>query len=170
VAVNTAQRSFEIAADVNVRDAHVAGVVFAQGSRSGGHTLYVKEGRLHYVYNWLGELQQKLSCSAALAPGKHTFAVRFVVERRDRTRSPIGPAQLLIDGMEVASREIKTQPGFFGLDSVVTVGRDVGSPASDDYTSPDPFRGGVVEKVTVDVQGPPHRDLEMEAKAAHARD
>jgi len=29
-----------------------------------------------------------------------------------------------------------TQPGFFGLEGVIPVGRDVGRPASDDYASP----------------------------------
>jgi arylsulfatase A-like enzyme len=170
VGVNTAQRSFDIAAEVEVNDRGVEGVVFAQGSHIGGHTLYVKAGRVHYVYNWLGEVQQKLSSSKPLAPGKHTLGVRFEVKKHAPDRSPVGPASLLIDGMEVATQEFKTQPGFFGLEGVVTVGRDVGRPASDDYVSPDAFRGGVIDKVTVAVAGEPHRDLETEAKMAHSRD
>jgi arylsulfatase len=170
VGVNIIQRSFDIAAEIEVRDRTVEGVLFAQGSHIGGHTLYVKDGRVHYVYNWLGDVQQKLSSDRPLEPGKHTVSVSFEVQKHDRDRSPRGPARLSIDGMEVASEEFKTQPGFFGLEGVVTVGRDVGRPASDDYESPDAFRGGVVERVTVEVQGPPHRDLETEAKMAHSRD
>ena len=30
------------------------GVLFAHGSRFGGHALYVKDNRLHYVYNFVG--------------------------------------------------------------------------------------------------------------------
>ncbi|MFT3924234.1 MAG: sulfatase-like hydrolase/transferase [Myxococcales bacterium] len=170
VAVSTVQRAFEIEAEVEIKDRDVAGVVFAQGSNAGGHTLYVKDGRVHYVYNWLGDVQQKLSSSKPLTPGKHVLGVSFEIKTHDRDKSPRGPARLVIDGMEVASEEIKTQPSFFGLEGVVTVGRDVGRPASDDYSSPDAFRGGTIAKVTVSVQGQAHRDPETEAKMAQSRD
>lgn len=170
VAASPTQRSFDIAAEVNVEDDHPDGVIFAQGSDIGGHTLYVKDGHLHYVYNWLGELQQKISSSEPLARGKHTLGVSFEIAGHDATKSPIGPVKLFIDGTEVASADIKTQPSFFGLEGVVTVGRDTGRPASDDYQSPDAFRGGAIEKVTVSIGGEPHRDLEKEAQMAHSRD
>ena len=50
------------------------------------------------------------------------------------------------------------------------VGRDVGRPASDDYTSPDTFTGGTIEKVTVAVKGQPHTDPEKQAAMANHRD
>ncbi len=90
--------------------------------------------------------------------------------KRDPQNSPVGPAKLFIDGEEVASGEIKTQPGIFGLEGVITVGRDVGLPASDDYRSPDVFRGGVIEQVTLDLSGMPHHDPEKEARMAHYHD
>ena len=76
----------------------------------------------------------------------------------------------MMDGMEVGSREIKTQPSFFGLEGVITIGRDTGRPASDDYVSPDTFCAGVIEKVTVSLRGQPHRDPEKEAQLAQRRD
>ncbi len=51
VGVSTMRRSFDIIADVDIHDGHPDGVIFAQGSHIGGHTLYVKDGRLNYVYN-----------------------------------------------------------------------------------------------------------------------
>lgn len=171
VAVSTTQRSFDIAADVVIDEGEPAdGVIFAQGSDIGGHTLYVKHGELHYVYNWLGEIQQRITASERLKPGKHRIGVRFEVQRHDEDRSPVGPASLFIDDKEVGSLDIKTQPGFFGLEGVVTVGRDIGRPASDDYASPDPFHGGTIEKVVVNVRGQRHRDPETEAAMAHRRD
>ncbi len=171
VSVSTTQRSYDIAAEVTVDEGELPdGVIFAQGSSTGGHTLYVKEGRLHYVYNWLGEVQQKISASEPLKAGKYILGVSFEVQERDENQSPIGPARLFIDEEEVASEKIKTQPGFFGLEGVVTVGRDTGNPASDDYEAPDEFRGGVVEKVIVNVHGEPHRDPEKEAERAWRRD
>ena len=38
--------------DVEIKD-HTSGVIFAYGSRFGGHTLFIKDRKLHYVYNFL---------------------------------------------------------------------------------------------------------------------
>jgi arylsulfatase len=170
IGASTVQRSFDIAAEVIIQDGHPDGVIFAQGSDIGGHTLYVKDGKLHYVYNWLGELKQKLTAKDPLTAGKHQLGVSFEVKERDEQKSPHGPARLFIDGKEVACETIKTQPAFFGLEGVITIGRDTGRPASDDYQSPDTFRGGVIEKVTVSVKGKTHSNPEVEAQMAHRRD
>jgi hypothetical protein len=53
---------------------------------------------------------------------------------------------------------------------VITVGRDTGRPPSDDYVSPDTFRGGVVEKVIVAIKGQPHVDPGVQAEMASRRD
>jgi arylsulfatase len=170
VAVSVSQRSFDISAVLSIEEDHPDGVIFAQGSDIGGHTLYVRDGRLHYVYNWLGELEQKVTSRKPLSVGQHTIGVSFEVQRRDGQKSPIGPARLFIDDEEVAADEFKTQPGMFGLEGVVTVGRDVGRPASADYVSPAVFRGGAIERVVVGVRGGPHRDPEREAQMAQRRD
>ena len=170
VAVSTIQRSFDIKAELEVEDEQPEGVIFAQGSDIGGHTLYLRNGELNYVYNWLGEVQQKVSSSARFDAGKHEVGVRFEVKGHDQDGSPRGPARLFIDGQEVALGDIKTQPSMFGLEGVVTVGRDTGRPASDEYESPDTFRGGQVEKVTVAVSGAPFVDPEKAAALAHRRD
>jgi arylsulfatase len=170
VAVSPTQRSFNIAAEVVVQDGQANGVLFAQGSDTGGHTLYVKDGHVNYVYNWLGELQQKITSSEPLTAGRHTVEVSFEVKDHDATKSPLGPARLFIDQKEVGAADIKTQPAFFGLEGVVTVGRDVGRPASDDYTSPDAFRGGSIEKVIVSIKGKRHTDPNMEAEMARRRE
>jgi arylsulfatase len=170
VGVNIAQRSFDIAAEVTVENDKANGVIFAQGSDIGGHTLYVKDGHLTYVYNWLGEIQQKITSSAPLTPGRHTLGVTFDVTGHDKTKSPLGPARLFTDGKEVAADNFKTQPGFFGLEGVITIGRDIGRPASDEYRSPDTWSGGTIEKVTVSVKGKRHTDPKTEAEMARRRD
>ena len=54
VAVNARGRSYKILADVEITDPNCSGVIFAHGSRFGGHSLFIKDKRLHYVYNFLG--------------------------------------------------------------------------------------------------------------------
>ena len=53
-AVNTKNRSFVIGALVDIAAPGAQGVIFAHGSRFGGHALYVKDDRLHYVNNFVG--------------------------------------------------------------------------------------------------------------------
>jgi len=36
-------------------------VLFAHGSRFGGHALYVKDNRLHYVNNFVGRAEQAVA-------------------------------------------------------------------------------------------------------------
>ena len=54
VAVNVRGRSYKILADVEITDPNCSGVIFAHGSRFGGHSLFIKDKKLHYVYNFLG--------------------------------------------------------------------------------------------------------------------
>ena len=53
-AVNVRNRSYTIGALVDIPASGAEGVLFAHGSPFGGHALYVKDNRLHYVYNWVG--------------------------------------------------------------------------------------------------------------------
>ncbi len=58
VAPNIRNRSYTIAAELRIETPEAGGVLIAQGARFGGHALYVKDGKLKYVYNWAGELEQ----------------------------------------------------------------------------------------------------------------
>ena len=55
--------------DVPARGAR--GVLFAQGARFGGHALYVKDNRLHYVYNFVGMLEQKIDGTEDIPVGEN---------------------------------------------------------------------------------------------------
>ncbi len=57
-AVNVRNRSYAIGALVDIPAPGAEGVLFAHGSLFGGHALYVKDNRLHYVYNFVGMAQQ----------------------------------------------------------------------------------------------------------------
>ena len=54
VAANVRGRSFRILADVDIATPEASGVIFAHGSRFGGHALFLKDQKLWYVYNFLG--------------------------------------------------------------------------------------------------------------------
>ena len=47
------------------------------GGAHGGHVLFIQDGRLHYVYNFLGERLQEVSSSVAVPLGRHVFGARY---------------------------------------------------------------------------------------------
>ena len=64
-AVNIRNRSYTITAEVDITDPKASGVLFSHGARFGGHSLYLKDGVLKYVYNFVGEKEQMITCSQA---------------------------------------------------------------------------------------------------------
>ena len=45
-------------------------MLFAHGSRFGGHALYVKDNRLHYVNNFAGVIEQRVDATEDLPTGE----------------------------------------------------------------------------------------------------
>ena len=172
VAVNVRRRSYTIAAGVTIDQAEAHGVLFAHGGVAGGHSLYLKDGRLHYVYSWLGERVQTVQAADPVTPGAHVLTAEFVKTGDDpATMSATGTLTLYVDTVAVADAEIMTQPGMFSLvGDGLCVGRDSGSAVSPEYRAPFPFVDGTIDRVIVDVSGDHFVDHEREVLAYIARD
>ena len=169
-AVNIRGRSYKILADVEVTP-ESEGVIFAQGSRFGGHTLFVKDAKLHYVYNFLGIKPEQTFVSEKLDPGKHTLGVEFVREGAGEHGESLGTAKLYVGEEVVAEGPMRAQIGPFTLcGDGLCVGYDSADPVSRSYPPGFPFTGGRILGVGVDVGEDQYLDLEREAAAAFARD
>ena len=171
VAVSVRRRSYTIAAGVVTGDG-AEGVLFAHGGTGGGHVLYLQDGHLHYMYNWLAEEHQKVTSDRPVETGKHLLVAEFKKTGDDPvTGSALGTVTLYIDTEPVGKAEIRTQPGFFALTGDgLSVGRDSASPVSPDYAAPFEFGGGEIERVVIDVSGDAYVDQEKEAVAWLMRD
>ncbi len=170
VAARIHGRSYDIGCDLKVDEERAKGVLFSQGGRFGGHSLYVHDRRLHYVYNWLGEVEQKVTSNKCIPTGEQTFGARFELAGTEGS-SPTGTVELYIDEEVVGTVDIKTQPAHFSLAGEgLAVGRDGGQPVSSDYKTPFEFTGGTINQVTIDLRGERIRDLDKEAQAMMARD
>jgi arylsulfatase A-like enzyme len=164
VAVNVRGRSYKILANVETT-ANASGVIFAHGSRFGGHTLFIKDGKLNYVYNFLGIKPEQHLVSGPLTPGKHTFGMEFVREKAGEHGESLGTARLYVDDKVVAEGPLRTQPGKFTLSGDgLCVGYDSGDAVSELYESPGRFQGGTIFAVGVTVEKTDYRDLEQEAQ------
>ncbi len=180
VAVSIRGRSYKIAAEVVIETPEIGGVLFAHGHAFGGHALYLKDGKLKYVYNFLGENEQMIASSVAVPTGKVVLGVEFVKEKLQAIRnSPvpnqcIGTASLFINDQKVGEfKGMATQLGKFALcGEGLNIGRDGGAPVTFDYPGEQPWHlvGGVLKRVVVDVTGEEYHDFELEAQAMMSRD
>ena len=173
-AVNVRNRSYSIGALVDIPAPGAQGVLFAHGSRFGGHALYVKDSRLHYVYNFVGLLEQKIDATADVPIGADLIlSASFDKDGEDPPGVATGVLSLYHGDTKVGEGRIKTQPGPFSLAGEgLCIGRDSGEPTTSDYPGEHPyaFTGGTIKRVAVDVSGDPYVDLEREAAAMLARE
>ncbi len=172
-AIELRGQSFSVLAETHVESPAARGVLYKHGAGHGGHVLYLADGHLHYVYNFMGEDEQLVSAPQPVPPGNHILGVRY-----DRTgtvagsHTPLGVLTLYVDGAAVTTRaDVRTHPGTFGLaGGGVAVGRNAGQAISTNYRAPFALTGATIVKVVVDVSGTPYLDAERELAAAFARD
>jgi arylsulfatase len=173
-AVNTRNRSFGIGALVDIPAPGAEGVLFAHGSRFGGHALYIKDNRLHYAYNFVGSIEQMVVATKDVPTGTNLIlAANFEKDGEDPPGIATGMLSLYHGEDKVGEARIKTQPGKFSIAGEgLCVGRDGGEPVAGDYPGAHPhtFTGGMIHRVAVDVSGEPYVDLEREAAAMLARE
>jgi arylsulfatase A-like enzyme len=170
VAVNIRGKSYKIVANVEIKDANASGVIFAHGSRFGGHSLFIKDHKLYYVYNFLGITEYQLT-SGVLKPGKYTFGMEFTKEKAGEHHESIGTAKLYVNDKQVATSEMTAQVGKFTLvGDGLCVGYDSGDPVSKQYKSPGEFKGGIISFATVSTGAETFSDLETEAARAWAKE
>jgi arylsulfatase len=171
VAVNVRGRSYKILADVEITDPNCSGVIFAHGSRFGGHALFIKGRKLHYVYNFLGIKPEQKFVSHELKPGKYTLGVEFIRDKAGKYGESIGKTTLYVNEEIAAQGEMKTQFGKFTLSGDgLCIGRDSGDAVSEGYKTPGEFKGGTILGVAVTIEKAQYLDLEKLAAAAFAVD
>jgi arylsulfatase len=168
VAVSIRGKSYKIIANIDITDANCSGVIFAHGSRFGGHALFIKDHKLYYVYNFLGiKPEQQLVSSAPLKPGKYTVGMEFIKEKSGEHNESIGTAKLYVNDKEVAKGPMRAQVGKFTLvGDGLCVGYDSGDNVSQLYKLPGEFKGGEIRFVTVSTSKEQYLDLEKEAARA----
>jgi arylsulfatase A-like enzyme len=169
VAVNVRGRSYKIIANIEITEANCSGVIFAHGSRFGGHSLFIKDKKLYYVYNFLGIKPEQQLVSGVLKPGKYTVGMEFIKEKTGEHNESIGTAKLYVNEKMVTEGPMRAQVGKFTLvGDGLCIGYDSGDNVSQLYKSPGEFEGGNIKFVTVSVGKEQYLDLETVAARALA--
>jgi arylsulfatase A-like enzyme len=169
-AVDIRGRSYKIVANVDISN-DAQGVLFAHGSRFGGHVMFIKDGRLHYVYNFLGIKPEQDFVSGPLTPGKHSLGMEFTRESAGEHGESVGTTTLYVDDKAENKGPMRAQIGLFSLSGTrLCVGFDTGDAVSPQYQYPGVFTGGTIQGVAVDVSKEAYIDLQREAAGAFTRD
>lgn len=162
--LNIKNKSKTITADVDVPAGGGNGVILAQGGRFGGWSLYLKDGKPTYTYNFLGMQRFTIASNEVLPAGKSTVRFEFAYDGGGMGKG--GQGTLLVNGKQVASGRIEhTQAIIFSADETADVGMDNATPVVEDYGVDRGVFNGKVLKVTVEVQAPP-KPAAPPAKAA----
>ncbi|MQS15527.1 arylsulfatase [Streptomyces kaniharaensis] len=148
-------RPYSIEADVDIPPEGAEGVLFAQGGSAGGQVLYVKDGQLHYVHNYVGRDLMQVDSTDGVSPGRHKLRFEFEPTGAPdigQGKGTPGRAQLYVDEVLVGNAELPhTTPIVFGIEGA-SIGYDFGEPVLDDYAPPFEFTG-TIHEVTVDLSG-----------------
>jgi len=142
--------SFSITAELTIGDRIAQGVIIAQGGRFGGWSLYAKEGKANFVYNYFGLESYRTQAEQVLPAGTHQLRAEFAYDGGGLGKG--GAVTLYYDGQGVGSGRIEhTQPLAFSAEETTDVGYESGSFVTADYPAHDGHFTGTIRWVQIDV-------------------
>lgn len=125
------------------------GVLVAAGGTVGGYSLFVKDGKPVYEYNWFGQNRYRVVSSEPLPQGKSTVRIEFKYDGGGLAKG--GAVTMFINDRKVGEGRVdKTIYARFSADETFDTGIDTGSPVSDLYQSPNRFTGKL-GKIKIDI-------------------
>jgi hypothetical protein len=108
-------------------------VVIAQGGAFAGWSLYLHQGKPKYCHNLAGLMRFYVEGETAVPAGKHQVRMEFAYDGGGLAKG--GTASFYLDGKPIGEGRIgATVPMIYSADETCDVGRDTGTPVSEDYT------------------------------------
>jgi arylsulfatase len=127
--MNVKNRSSKITAEIDIPAGGANGAILSQGGRFGGWSLYMKDGKPTYTYNFLGLERYTVSAPAARPAGPATVTLAFDYDGGGIGKG--GMARLSVNGKPVAKGRVeRTQPNIFSADETGDVGIDNQTPVA----------------------------------------
>jgi arylsulfatase len=147
---NTKNVHHTLAAEVEIPEGGAEGVLVCCGGISGGYSLFMRDGRLHWEHNYYNEVHYRASSTDKIPPGHHVLSAEVKVDKEGQFGTG-GTVTLRLGRKQIGEGRFDKQvAGYFTVNETFDVGCDTVSPVSDLYESPFAFTGRIV-KVMVDV-------------------
>jgi arylsulfatase A-like enzyme len=171
VAVNVLNRPHSIIAHIEVPKGGAEGVVMSHGGSSGGYSLFIRDKKLYYAYNYVGDQEFLVSSKDNVPEGPVEVGFEFEPTGKPdiaKGKGTPGRAQLYINGKLAGQADLPvTIPLDIGITEGLAVGCDTASAVSKEYKAPFNFTG-TIHDVVVDVSGDLIEDKEAAMKAVMA--
>ena len=140
--VNIKNKSHAVTAEIEVPESGAEGVIVAQGGMVGGWSLYAKDGKPKYCYNFFGLHRYTVEGTNRIPPGKHQLRMEFQYDGGGIAKG--GTVILYVDGKKTGEGRVdQTEPFVFSADETCDIGDEFGSPVTSDYPSRKKFNGEV---------------------------
>lgn len=124
--------SYSLTAQLVVPEGGADGVILAQGGVTGGLSIYVKDGKPKFCYNFFGLERYYVEGTQELPHGNHQLRWEFRYDGGGVGKG--GTGTFYLDGVECGSGHIEQTEAFlFSADETFDVGNEFGSPVTADY-------------------------------------
>jgi len=157
-------KSWTVAAEVNIPKGGASGVLATIGGRFGGWALWLDNGKPRFAYALSNQPAHKFRVASdqSLAAGNHVVRVKFKYAGGGIGKG--ATATLLVDEKQVAQASIpQTAAARFSLDETFDVGEDTGTPVVEEYATKMPYEfTGTLKKFGVVLE--PEKLTEEERK------
>lgn len=148
--LNVKNKSYSVTAELEIPEGGAEGVIVAQGGRFGGWSLYVKDGKLTYCYNWLGRERYTIAAAESLPAGPVTVRYDFAYDGGEPGAG--GTGTLFVNDVQAGQGHIENTVAYsFSLDEGMEVGCDLASPVTDDYPERNNAFTGAIHWVRIDI-------------------
>jgi arylsulfatase A-like enzyme len=165
--INTKNHSYSVSAELEVPKTGVSGVIIAQGGVHSGWSLYVKDDKPKFAYNYLGKVTT-IASAERLPSGRVTVGYDFAYGGGKPGSG--GTSSIFINGKQVATGRLEnTIPFLFGAETA-DVGEDLYTPVTADYAKGNNKFTGAIDKVTIDLKTMNSADEDAAKKAAAISD
>jgi hypothetical protein len=165
-------RPWSITADVVIPKGGAEGVLLAQGGRTGGYVFFVKDQKLHFLYNFIGRDKFWLHSNQTIPEGEVELRYEFEPTGKPNPAEGYGvPAcgQLYINRKLVGSVDMPYSILFMFGTQGLSCGYDAGDPAAPEEYSGEFRFTGTIKRVTIDLSGELIADSEADMKIAMRR-
>jgi arylsulfatase len=138
-------RSFSVAANVEIPGSGTEGVLFSNGGYFGGISLFIQNKKLQIVYNAGFEKYSIVANNQPIPTGKAELKFDFQFESPEKG----GVLSLYINGKKIGETHVnklitRTSEG-------ISVGKDILTTVSDSYKTPFAFTGKI-KNITIDIK------------------
>ena len=152
--LNLKNKSHSVTAEIVVPEKGAEGVIISQGANIGGWSLYARDGKLKYCYNWGGFQHFIIGSAEKIPAGAHQVRMEFAYAGGGLGKG--GKATLYIDGKKDGEGDIGgTLAIVFSADDGCDVGEDSGAPVSPEYSSHGNAFNGEIKGVLLSIADDP---------------